>query len=327
MANRRFQQFYSTLHNKPVQLDCNFKVDATNSSGITGLKGPGIQSVYMHTSTTPAAGNPNPVAGYIYVQFQDNYNKYYFGGGQFMSPNTGSDVAIDASDALLSVGSVYVISVVGTSTAADWVAVGVPVGTTAAVGVSFVAIATGAGTGNGQVQLPATSGANVGLIDVIGLPNTSIASQRGTVAGQTSGSYMILRCLQPAFTAGAYTPAGTVAAPVFTGSAMGTHVHNFIVKGGQAAATTNVIADYAGPLLGKQAATDATYVGANSATNGGVVAVSAGTPAGTNSAPAFTGSAASLTGVMSWVKAAPAAGSIINLSFVFSNSGIIVQGE
>jgi hypothetical protein len=53
-----------------------------------------------------------------------------------------------------------------------------------------------------------------------------------------------------------------------------THTHDILVKGGQAASTTNDVAVYTA-LLGKEAATDATIVGANSATSGGVVASAA----------------------------------------------------
>lgn len=52
MANRRFTQFFYTLHNKPVLLDCNFIVDVANGNGygVRSLKGPGIQAVYMHST-------------------------------------------------------------------------------------------------------------------------------------------------------------------------------------------------------------------------------------------------------------------------------------
>jgi hypothetical protein len=52
-----------------------------------------------------------------------------------------------------------VITVLGTSTTADFNAIGVPTNITPAVGVSFLATSTGAGLGNGQVQ--ALSGSNL----------------------------------------------------------------------------------------------------------------------------------------------------------------------
>ncbi len=191
MANRRFNQFYYSLHNKPVQLDCNFVVDATNAYGITSLKGPGIQNVYMHTSTTPAAGNPNPAVGIIIVKFQDNYNRYFFGGGQCQATTTGSNITI-VTGASLTVGQPYVITTVGTTTTAQWVAVGVPVGMVPAVGVPFIAAAT-SGLGTGAVHAVGVSG--VTNFEVIGNPQLTIQSGFANVSGVSSGSYMMLQAM------------------------------------------------------------------------------------------------------------------------------------
>lgn len=86
-----------------------------------------------------------------------------------------------------------------------------------------------------------------------------------------------------------FTPAGTVAAPVFSGSALGAHTHDVKLIGGITA--TEPVAVQSGDTLGKNAATDRTIAGADAATKGGVVGVTGGTPAGSNSAPAFTGAA------------------------------------
>jgi hypothetical protein len=194
MANRRYQQFYYSLHKYPVELDCRFQVDPTNVNGlgISNLSGPGIAAVYMNTSATPAATNPNPASGIILVQFQDNYNKYNFGGSQFRSPLTGTN--INLTDGTMTIGRAYVITSVGTSTTANWVAVGVPVGTTPAVGVPFIASAT-TGVGTGVVQLPVTSGEY--NIEVVGDPQLTIGSSAAMVLGVSSGSYMILQCVGP----------------------------------------------------------------------------------------------------------------------------------
>jgi hypothetical protein len=48
------------------------------------------------------------------------------------------------------------------------------------------------------------------------------------------------------------------------------HGHDVLVKGGEASATSNVIAHYATDILGKEAASDAVIAGADSATKGGV---------------------------------------------------------
>jgi hypothetical protein len=87
-----------------------------------------------------------------------------------------------------------------------------------------------------------------------------------------------------------FTPAGSVAAPAFTGSAPAAHTHDLRVIGGITEdEPVGLLAS--GPTLGKLAATNRLIAGADEATKGGVVGTVAPTPAGTNSAPAFTGTA------------------------------------
>lgn len=168
-------------HVTPVLVDCLFTVAAadTGGLGITGLKGQGVQNVFMHTSSTPGKGpngvlNPNPAAGYILVQLADNFMRYYGGFTQLHSPNSGSSLNVDASDAALTAGSFYIIVTLGTSTAADWLALGVPPGVTPAVGVGFVALVTGAGAGTGTVQLSAAAGSGISHIEIVSDPQLSI---------------------------------------------------------------------------------------------------------------------------------------------------------
>lgn len=311
---------------KPQDVNLQFTVTPTNGLGVTSLKSNGyINNVFMHTSTTPVAGNdgytnPNPASGFALVQFTNNFNYYLNGFAQFISPTTGS-IKIDNS--ALTAGQAYVITTLGTSTTAQWVAIGVPPGITPAVGVSFIATAVGAGanTSTSRVSTPTTSG--VYGVEVVGSPLTSIANSNVASHG---GAWVLLQFMAPTFTAGAYTPAGTISAPTFTGSALGTHTHDFTVIGGQVGSTTNDIANYAGPLLGKEQATNATYLGANSATNGGVVAASAGTPAGTISVPVFTGTASSLTGTLALAVAAPATGTTICMKFSYDGSSVTIDG-
>lgn len=53
------------------------------------------------------------------------------------------------------------------------------------------------------------------------------------------------------------------------------HAHDLLIKGGQAAAGTAAVAYYATDILGKEAVTDKTILGADSATKGGVIQVGA----------------------------------------------------
>jgi hypothetical protein len=114
-------RYYSFL-NRPVLIDCNFIVDNSNGNGlgIRSLKGAGVQNVFMHTTGSPGLGNngylnPNPAAGYALVQLQNNYNRYCGGFDGFVSPVTGSNLAING--AALTAGIPYVITSVGHASA------------------------------------------------------------------------------------------------------------------------------------------------------------------------------------------------------------------
>jgi hypothetical protein len=58
----------------------------------------------------------------------------------------------------------------------------------------------------------------------------------------------------------------------YVNSGFAAHTHDIFVKGGQVAASTAAVAYYATDILGKEAVTDKTIVGADSATKGGIVA-------------------------------------------------------
>jgi hypothetical protein len=204
MASRSFVQFVNTLHAKPVLLDCNFVVDSTNGNGlgIRSLKGPGIQAVYMNTSATPAVGNPNPVAGTILVQLQDNYSRSYSGFNAIVSPVSGTPIVVTAAGAHLVVGTAYIIVTLGTTTTTQWHTLGVPAGVTPAVGVSFIALVTGVGAGTGAVEVTAAAGSGICSIETVGDPNLSIGP--APQAGQGYGASFIFQCRD-------YT--GAIAAP------------------------------------------------------------------------------------------------------------------
>lgn len=109
-------RFYSGLV-QPVLIDCNFVVDSTNGNGlgIRSLKGSLVNNVFMHTSATPGSNggylNPNPAAGFVLVQLKNNYFRYAGGFSGFVSPTTGSTLAINGS--ALTVGNPYIIASVG----------------------------------------------------------------------------------------------------------------------------------------------------------------------------------------------------------------------
>jgi len=196
MSNRRDIQFTYNPHNKATILDCSFVVDSANGNGlgIRSLKNSGrIANVYMHTSATPAAGNPNPQAGVIVVQLQDNYNRLLSAFGGRVVP-VGSSISMDASDALLTIGNAYVITNLGAATAANWITLGVPANITPAVGVAFIAAATGAGTDTtAKVAPPAATGTGIFSIDAIG--DANLANSNGAyTSGNSNGMQIVLGC-------------------------------------------------------------------------------------------------------------------------------------
>lgn len=207
MANRNYAsggKLYS-MHVKPVKIDCSFLVNAADSAGlgITSLKGPMVQNVFMHTSTTPGAGNrnpatpnvaivnPNPAAGTIIVQLQDSFNRVFNVMNARVVALSGSDIKVDNS--ALTAGVPYVISILGNATAAKWAALGVPAGVTPAVGVAFIAASNG-GAGNtltSRVQTTVTA-STVAAIDVVG--GNTLACSPLASANQGFGAQIILQC-------------------------------------------------------------------------------------------------------------------------------------
>lgn len=187
MANRNFSNAgrIFTMHCAPVLVDCNFVVDSTNGNGfgIRSLKGPLVSAVYMHTSATPSAGNPNPAAGTIVVQLQDNYYRSLSGFDSKVSPLSGTPLTSTTT------GTAYVIVSLGTTTLAQWQAAGFPLGFTPSVGAAFIAKATGAIGGTGAVETSATAGTGITSIETLGDPNSTISNSLST-----TGAQIILQC-------------------------------------------------------------------------------------------------------------------------------------
>lgn len=174
--------FYSNI-TQPVKIFCNFVVDAANGNGlgVRSVKSNGyVRNVFMHTTSTPGSNNgylnPNPAAGYILVQLNNNYNYYLGGTAGFVSPVSGTPLTSVTS------GLAYIIVSLGTTTLVQWQAKGLPAGVVPTVGVSFIANATGAIGGTGSVEVPATAGSGITNVEVVGdahLSTTSSIAQYG----------------------------------------------------------------------------------------------------------------------------------------------------
>jgi hypothetical protein len=171
MANRSWSNaghFYAP-HVFPCLVDVNFAVGASGAVGTT--KGPGVTSVTRLS------------AGRYRIKLQDNYTKFFAAYGCVSAPVSGSDVAVTA----ITPGVVYQITVLGTTTTAQWVTAGLPVGLTPAVGQTFLAAATSAGTG--QVKVIGVSG--ISGVEVMGASNVSLALQPASA----QGGYIDFQCL------------------------------------------------------------------------------------------------------------------------------------
>lgn len=164
----------------PQDVSLSFIVDSTNGAGIRSLKSNGyVQALFMKTSGTPSTVNgivnPNPQAGFAVVRFRNNFN-VSLGGFHRITPPVSSPTTT-----ALTLGNVYVITVLGTTTQAQWVTAGLDPGFTAAVGSTFVAAATASIAGTGKVGIPGIPVAT--MLASVGDPSTMIASSNLSSAG------------------------------------------------------------------------------------------------------------------------------------------------
>jgi len=179
---------------QPKEVELNFTVDVSNGNGlgVRSIKSNGyVDNVFMHTTATPGTGlsgkvNPNPLAGYALIIFKNNFNYALSGSSSFVSPPSGSGLTS------VTAGHVYQIATLGTTTAAQWLAAGVPAGFTPSLNQSFVATSTGSIGGSGTVFVPGTSG--ISLIETVGDPNQSISNSS---IASNSGAQVIIQFLAP----------------------------------------------------------------------------------------------------------------------------------
>lgn len=227
-APQNFPNKGNTFSNltKPITIDLNFVVDSSNGNGlgIRSLKSNGyVKSVFMQTSATPATGNPfvnSTSAGYAIIQLQGNFNRYIGGFTGFVSPLTGSTIKVD-NGATLTIGLPYVIAILGNATAAQWKTLGVPTGVTPAVGLTFIAAATGAGSGNtSTTRVELASVSSIMSVEVIGDVNQTNNSSTSA----NGGMYVVIQFLAPTVSGSAYDTPMIPTAPA-NGSVVGMRIN------------------------------------------------------------------------------------------------------
>ncbi len=189
----------------PVQttdLPAGTKILSVDSSTTLTLTGPATTGHASATITYQGLGpnglaNPNPLAGFVMVQFKNNFNYYLGGFSGFVSPTVSATTAITSG---LTVGQAYIVTVLGTTTLAEWQSIGFPLGFTPTVGQSFIATATGTGGGHtGKVGLPGVSA--VLTLEAMGDPNKLL--NNSSIASY-SGAIEVFQFLAPTISTGAY---------------------------------------------------------------------------------------------------------------------------
>ncbi len=198
MSNATYTQFFYTPHKMPVLLDASWVVnaDATDGTGVSSLKGVGIAAVFGKTSATAAVYKGvtnNMPTGYWQVFLKDTYYKNFLGWGSSITQLSGSSILV--ASAGVTTGLVYVITILGTTTTAGWQSLGLPVGITPAVGVSFAAKATTTAAGTGAVQVANANGSGVTHMEFVGDPNLTLSVPG--VSSLNAAPYIIFRTMGP----------------------------------------------------------------------------------------------------------------------------------
>ncbi len=167
--NQYGEQSISTIVGGSVDVYCSFSVLATDPTGITGLDGVDVASVYMQSSAATPSGPVNPANGLIQVNFSEAFNSFLSADVSVQS-STSTNVNVTSG---LTANAAYVITSVGTTTSTAWHTLGLNAGILAAdaLGAGFIAKTAVASTGTGVVQTAVgTDGYN---IVVIGDPSKS----------------------------------------------------------------------------------------------------------------------------------------------------------
>lgn len=161
--NQYGERSNSTIVGGSVDVYCSFSVLATDPTGISGLAGVDVASVYMHSSAATPSGAVNPANGLILVNFSEGFSSFLSMDGSVQA-NTSTNVNV--TDGLV-LGGAYVITSVGTTTSTAWHTLGLNAGILAAdaLGAGFIAATASAGSGTGVVQTAVgTDGYNLVII-------------------------------------------------------------------------------------------------------------------------------------------------------------------
>lgn len=161
MSNKMLRQFLYSPNAMLTEADGGFTVGATGA--VSATTGNLISSI-----TRLGVGTYR-------ITLLQPFNHFYDFSASFVAPVTGSALAVDSVSAALSVGVAYQITTLGDATAAQWLALGVPSGITPALGVTFVALATGNGAA-GSARVKALANSTIVSVELVGNPDLQISN-------------------------------------------------------------------------------------------------------------------------------------------------------
>ncbi len=278
----------------PVLVDMQVAIGAAGAPTLSSA--PGVQSI------------SRLAAGIYQIQLKDNYASLLGMDSNIISPVTGG--AIDPHTG--SVGALYQISLVGDT---DWVTAGLNASITPAIG-AVLALAAQPAAGTGRVKLISPS--NIKSLELAGPMMNSNSPSAGSSFSGSNGAFILFQTLAESISLGAYTPAGTVSAPSFTG--------NSATPTGTNSAPALTMDSYTPAGTNANDGPPETFTGTPAVLTGSVAAPiftgNAATPTGTNSAPIFTGAAGSLSGTASSAPADPTQGSVLEIKLYLNNSSV-----
>lgn len=179
-------------HAYGVQMDAQVTIGATGAPTlVTSSAASSIPTSRGITSITRLT------TGTYRVQLDDNYSQFMAMDAFFTAPVTGSDINVDSTTAGLTAGTIYQITSVGTSTtAANWVTLGLPAGVTAAVGQVFKAATTGTGsnTAPGAVKVLGIQAAQAYQMLTTPKGSDTMLNRQPFTQGN-GGGYITFQCL------------------------------------------------------------------------------------------------------------------------------------
>jgi len=157
---------------------------AVTISAATAITVPASSGGVTHVPGTPAPGT-------IVIELWPNFNRIYTGGNAVVSP-------IGSTTATITAGTAYIVTSLGTTTAAQWIAAGIGKGIVSngpnglpGIGTAFIAALSETIPGAPTVAPTAAGGSTIATFETVGDTNQALAPD--WLLGQGYGGQIILQ--------------------------------------------------------------------------------------------------------------------------------------